>query len=395
MFIKPITVGETTRIALTPKVDGKLDPEEWDPLSTADGASTYFQWEPEKIHLAATFPAGQDIIFSIDGHGDGWLVGKDNLEVRVHWNGTSADVTERILDNTPVTGPAWVDASNYMAATVSAGSSDEKGRNVEISIADPGMDTFPSQPGTIGVRYDLAPEATVAAEPYMPRVMMPVHVAMDRGTGLPAGFQWKPEFRGRSVVPGQATKIRLTFNGHDELGLKRVELQTAGLGRDSTISQGMPFPKFDAKNRAYVDYNTKVTPDAALGYRTLRANVIDDKGHTSVIETSYEVAPYVSFDFVEKKTIASSSEPQTVRLTTYIRSNTLQRVDGVFRVEAPDGWKLDSGSGKGFIIYNPRGGKRQVFSIVVPGGFKGTAPIKLIADFAGVKTSKTVYLVVN
>src|SRR4051794_3660599 len=43
-FIKQMIVAEPMRIALTPKIDGKIDPEEWDALTAIDTANTYFQW---------------------------------------------------------------------------------------------------------------------------------------------------------------------------------------------------------------------------------------------------------------------------------------------------------------------------------------------------------------
>jgi len=143
-----------------------------------------------------------------------------------------------------------------------------------------------------------------------------------------------------------------------------------------------------------VDYKTKVSSDAPLGYRVLRATLEDDKGKPVLLQTSFEVAPVVTFS-VPDKVVASSSEPQTVKLGVYIHSNTGNRVDGVFRVVAPDGWKVPTGNDKFFMIYESRASKRQVFSLVVPGGFSGTAPIKLIADFAGYHSEHVAYLVVN
>src|SRR5208283_2501321 len=89
-FVAPVVVKQTDRLALTPKLDGKIDPEEWDPFSSQGGLDTYFQWEPRKLHMAARVPVGQDLIVSLDLKGDGWLVGKDNVEVRVVWDGKVA-----------------------------------------------------------------------------------------------------------------------------------------------------------------------------------------------------------------------------------------------------------------------------------------------------------------
>jgi hypothetical protein len=396
MFVKAMAVPELSRLALSPKIDGKIEGEEWDPFSTADGVDSFFQWEPDKLHFAAAHvPTGQDLVISIDGHGDGWLVGKDNLEVRVHWNNNVPEVTERILDNTPVSGPMWVDAPNFKSSTTIAGSADDKGHTVELTITDPATGLLPERSEhTIGLRMDAIAESTAPGDPLYPRIVTPVRLTMARGNSLPSGLTWRPEVPQRSVVPGETSKIRLTFKGNDELNLKRVDMRTQGLAQNDTMSSGVPFPDFDKKGRAFVDYKTRVTSEAALGYRVMKATVTDSQGKSAVLETSFEIAPLVSFDFHEKN-VATSTEPQLIKFVAYIRSHTSRRVDGVFRVQAPEGWKIKSGNEQSFLIYDSRGAKRQVFEIVVPGGYKGTAPIKLIADFAGQHTEETEYITVG
>ena len=53
-----------------------------------------------------------------DVSGDGWLVGKDNIEARVSWNGGSPKVHVRVLDATDAAGPPATSSS-----TASTGSS--------------------------------------------------------------------------------------------------------------------------------------------------------------------------------------------------------------------------------------------------------------------------------
>jgi hypothetical protein len=396
MFVRPMTISQPMRLAMTPRIDGRIENEEWDPFNTVDGVDTYFQWEPNKIHIAAAHvPMGQDLVISIDGHGDGWLVGKDNVEVRVHWNNNNPEITERILDNTPVSGPVWVDAPNFKSTTLVAGSSDDKGRTVEMTITDPNTDVFPDQPDhTVSLRIDPIPETTPSADPLYPRVLVPTRVTYARGADLPAGLTWRPEVNKRTVVPGENGRIRLGFNGNDDLGLKRIEMRTEGLGQNETISTGVPFPSFDKKGRAIVDYKTSITRDADMGYRVMRATVFDGSGKAATLETCYQISSIVSFDFHDKL-VVGSSEPKIVKFSCLITSNTTNRVDGVFRVQAPEGWKIKSGNDRPFLIYDSRSSKRQVFEIQIPGGYKGTAPIRLIADFAGKHSEETEYIVVQ
>jgi hypothetical protein len=396
MFVKPMTVTQLGRLAMTPSIDGKIGAEEWDPFASFGGVDTYFQWEPNKLYFAATHvPTGQDLLISIDGHGDSWLVGRDNLEVRVHWQGNDPQITERLLDNTPMSGPTWVDAANFTQSTQSAGSTDSSGHTIEIGITDPETMTFADSAGkTVGLRFDLIPENTPQAEPLLPRVMIPARLQLARGLDVPAGLSWKPEVPQRSVVPGESNKIRLTFTGTDDVGLKRIDMRSEGLAQNETDSTGVPFPTFDKKGRAFVDYKTKVQPDAGLGYRVMKATLVDGTGKTSTLETSYEIAPTVTFDF-NSRVVPASTEPQTAKFSVFVRSHTIKRIDGVFRVTAPEGWKVKTGDNVQFLIYDSRGSNRQVFELEIPANFKGTAPVKLTADFAGTHAEQTVYVVVQ
>ncbi len=385
----PPAYTEPIRLAITPKIDGKLDPEEWDLLSTGP-CESYMEWEPGKIHVAAKLPIGQDAVISLDTKGDGWLQGADNIEVRVKWVGAAAELAVRRLDASLAAGPQWVDAGDLKAAAKVAGSVDGSNWIAEVTLADAGTRQLPSEAMTsCGVRVDAVPATETLEQPFLPRVMGMVRLQMDRGTNIPAGLQWKPEFKGRSVIPGEGIRIRMTFNGNDELGLKRVDLRTEGLAKDDTASRGFPFPTFDRKNRAFVDYETDIKAEAPGGWRVLRGTLTDAAGKVTLLQTSYEVAPPVSFDFEVPKKIASSADAQTLRLGAYIRSNTKKRVNGIFHIEPPQGWKVMSGNDKPFVIYNARGSKRQVFEISVPGGFKGAVPLKFVGE-VGVQSIETV-----
>ena len=77
-------------------------------------------------------------------------------------------------------------------------------------MTDPETNTFPVSAGkTVGVRFDLIPEATPPAEPMLPRVMVPARLQLARGTDIPAGLSRKPEINYSAVVPGEGDKIRL------------------------------------------------------------------------------------------------------------------------------------------------------------------------------------------
>jgi len=389
--VAPI-VSDTIRLSLSPKIDGKIQTEEWDAFA-ANPIESFQQWEPGKVHAAARVPMGQDLLVSFDLRGDGWLQGNDNVEVRVKWNGTAPELTARRLDATRPEGPTWVDAPSIAGSSKVAAAVEGDKWVAELSLTDPGLALIPTKADApIGMRFDAIAPTEAVAEAYLPRALGMVTLSMDRGANLPTGFKWAPEFKGRSVVPGESFRIRLTFNGTDMLDFKRIDMRTEGLAQNETNSLGLPFPAFDRKSRAFVDYETNVTPEAETGWRILRGTLTDGAGRTTIVQTCYEIGSLVQFDFEMPKKLQSSSEPQTLRLATFVRSNTKKRVNGVFRVGKSDVFSIDNGSDKPFVIYNARGSKRQVFEITIPGGFKGALPVDLIAEVGAQTYEQRVWL---
>lgn len=389
--IAPV-ITNPLRLAMTPKLDGKLEEEEWDPFASTS-CDGYLQWQPGKIHVGAKLAVGQDLLVSLDLAGDGWLRGSDNVELRVKWNGTAPEIAARRLDGARPEGPAWMDAASIVGSAKAAGAVEGDKWMVEVILTDPGTNLLPEKSGAqIGARLDAVAPTDLFTEPYLPRAVAMVNLVMDRAGNLPTGFKWSPEFKGRSVVPGESFRIRMTFNGTDMLDFKRIDLRTEGLAKNQTSSSGYPFPSFDRKGRAFVDYETAVQSDADEGWRVLRGTITDGAGHTTLLQTSYEIAPVVQFDFDLPTKLASSSEPQKLRLSTYIRSNTKKRVTGIFRIAPSTVFTVDNGADKPFVIYNARGSKRQVFEVTVPGGFKGALPITLVAEVGTITHEETVWL---
>lgn len=394
-FSSPMVVQEPTRLALSPALDGKIESEEWELLSDSGGMTSYFQWEPGVVHVAGKVPKGSDAVISLDFGSDGWLLGQNNIEVRVGYREGVLEITERLLNGTAAAGPMWEDASNFRAATSAKGEQGEEQWVFEMTIADPGSGLLPQKPGSaIRLRCDAVESGTATADAYLPRETAPLTLTMDRASNLPTGLRWGTEYRGRSVVPGAHMRIRVTFNRDGELNLTRADMRTEGLASSTTRSLGVPFPSFDRKGRAFIDYDTDVAPNASTGYRIMRTTVEGEGGQQSILQTSYQIAPYVAFDFVRPGNLRSSDDPKTERFSVWIRSNSMKRVTGVFSVSAPEGFKIEDGNNKTFVIINARGSKRQVFSMQIPGGFKGTVPIELRADYPGSSYTQTVWLTI-
>lgn len=390
------SISEPERLAITPKIDGRIEPEEWDAFVATGGEETYFQWQPGRLHAAAKLPMGQSLVVSLDLKANGWLAGKDNLEIRVRWTGDRPEARVRLLDGTGASGPVWADASMYQEAISCSATAEGSFWTAELTLTDPGLGAFPERSGgKLGVRIDALPAAEADHEPYLPRAMAPVEVKLDRGTNVPGGLQWRPQVVSRAVAPGSGIRIRMTFNGGSELNLRRAELRTEGLAREDTTLKALPFPSFDNKGRAFIDYNTEIPIHAEDGYRVLRTTLTDGQGQTAVLRTSYEIAPAVVFDLAAPGKLKSSDKEQRVRCSAYARNNTTRRVDGTLRVAAPEGWEVLSGDDKGFTIYNAYESVRRVFELKIPAGVKGAFPIKLQADLGGKGYTQTEWITIE
>lgn len=388
-------VAEPSRIALTPKLDGRIEPEEWDAFSSSGGITTFFQWEPGRLFAAAKLPEGKDLLVSVDLKANGWLNGKDNVEIRVHWAGDRPQCTVRTLDGTPVEGPEWIDSAPFEESLACAAVREGGHWTVELSLNDPGIRALPQEAGKkLAVRFD-AIEPDFKLEPFQPRVLAPVETAMEYGASVPGGLRWKPQIVSRGVAPGSSIRIRMTFNGENSLNLSRIAMRTEGLAGADTAKLERPFPAFDNKGRAFVDYDTSVTPTATEGYRVMRTTVTDDQGQSAILRTSYFIAPTVVLDLAAPGKLKESEKEQRVRFSVYARSNTTRRVNGVLRVQAPEGWSVESGDDKAFLIAIPYGSVRRVFDLVVPAGVKGTFALKLQADLGGKSYSHAEWVTVG
>ncbi len=382
-FTTPPAVAQTERLALTPKLDGKIEPEEWDGFSAAAGVTSFLQWEPGRLFAAAKLPAGKALVLSLDLKANGWLVGKDNLEVRVRWLGDRPECKVRGLDATGVDGPVWVDATPFQESIACAAVAEGGEWTVELSLQDPSIRALPVATGRkLAARFDgLDPAAETAA--FLPRVLAPVETVLESGSNVPGGLKWKPQIDQRGVAPGAHIRLRMTFNGANTLNLAKAAMRTEGLAEADTAKTEVPFPTFDDKGRAFVDYATTVAPGATEGYRIMRTTLTDAQGQAAILRTSYFIAPSVVLDLVAPGKLKPSDKERKVRFSVYARSNTNRKINGVLRVQGPEGWSVESGDDKAFLIANPFGSVRRVFDMVVPAGAKGTFPLKLQADLGG------------
>ncbi|MBI1757179.1 MAG: hypothetical protein HY248_06985 [Fimbriimonas ginsengisoli] len=368
--MSPNQIAETTRLAITPRLDGKIGADEWDPLTNPENVQTFFQWEPGKLYVAGKLPLGWDFVFSLDRNANGWLVGRDNLEARITLKEGKPKLQVRGLDSTDSQGPKWFDAADFEQASSVAAKADDKGWTFELALGDPGRGLLPTGPSQVGVRIDAVPASAAPSEAYLPRSMTTLKLAFDRHAGMPGKLIWRPLVIARSIVPGDQVKVRHTFNGNNDLHLHRLEMRSQGPLKDATTSLGMPFPEFDPKGRAFLDYTTSVEKGTDPGWFVQRSTLEGEDGVSSVLETCLRIAPPIDFDLTREQ-IPFSDTIRTIRMSAILQSNSSRRLDGTLTFVPPTGWRVMRGSDKAFIIPHARGRVRRTFELEVPGGVTG------------------------
>ena len=386
---QPPVVAETTRIELTPKLDGKIEDEEWDALETSGETKTYLQWEPGEIHVAAAAAAGKDLLVSIDPGADGWLVGRDNLEARIGVREGKPFVKLRILDATNVAGPSYREIANLEAASRVAVGEDG---TIEATIRDPGLGLLPTKPGRLAVRVDPIDAASPTLAPNEPRILTALTLADSRSDALPTGLKVKTDFNDIATVPGETATVRFAFTGGPMP--KRAALRSEGLAREATSATELPFPA-DGKRGASLEYKTRVQPDASLGYRVARATLTGADGVPSVVQASYRIAPPVDIDLNET-TLRASAQDRSIRVGYVAYGNSSRRLSAKASISVEGGFRILNGDeSQKLALFEPRRGLPRSFGLFVPANSRGTLPIHFAVEADGKRFEIVKYLTIE
>ncbi|HVT12634.1 MAG TPA: hypothetical protein VHE55_10225 [Fimbriimonadaceae bacterium] len=378
-FSQPMTVVQPVRLELTPTLDGTINKEEWDPF----GEQTYLQWEPGRIYVAGQMPAGKDLVLSIDGKGDGWLVGRDNVEFRVTVKDGKATVTARELDATAVNAPVWRDRTDLATASEAVASTTGDVTTVEAMFDDAGLNVLPRKPKDMKLRLDITDSGDV--QPYLPRFCSEVRFDDHRSTALPRGMDSGIQAKSRAVIPGESVFLRLTFHGTNAMGAKTIDLRSLGAAEDASNRLSVIFPSFDNKGRAFVDYQSKIDPTAAIGYRVVHGTISFKDGPEASVEGSYRIAPYMDFT-LSRTEFDRLPDDNVLRIPYVLQLYTRQGVDGIVRISAPAGWEVTRGDGDKFRLLGNQSADGRRFELKVPADAHGTFPIK----FTGQTKDRTV-----
>src|SRR5690606_16230769 len=149
------------------------------------------QWEPDTYYWAMKLSNTEDAVFSLDANADGWLVGADNLELRVGMVEGEPRVKIRTMDATDPNGPQWVPGGIAPDALKIAAQPTADGWSVEAAFT-PTVGQGPQSGKRIGARLDAIPANNDLAQAFLPRGMAFLVMALDSSLNLPPNFTWRP-----------------------------------------------------------------------------------------------------------------------------------------------------------------------------------------------------------
>ncbi len=383
----PVALTTSLRLAMSPNLNGVIEAEEWDPLVGQDGAPGFLQWEPGSLYVAGTVGADQIAKISLDLNGDGWLVGDDNLEITV-----APEVSVRRLIQDVQEGARWQNEPLLAQMMRVQTAPKEGGWGFELQWL--ALDAAQFAVGReLNVRIDTAPKDGAEVQAFIPRRTVPVKLALDRASGLPEGMSWAPDHRVRTVIPGEQIKLRLTFLNKGEAQVGRVDLRTLGFAALFTGSTNSPFPQFDNKKRAFVDYDARIAEGAPLGYTRLTAKIQRQDGQEATIESSYQITETVSITPKLKLEKGEAGTPRIIRGEVILRSNTPASQRGKMFFDLPQGWALRRGHDADFTIYRARGEAKMRVELVSPQGVSGLTPIPIRIQMGEKAITQTAFLV--
>ncbi|MCH7905174.1 MAG: hypothetical protein IH944_11520 [Armatimonadetes bacterium] len=369
------TVAVVDRLAHTPELDGVLSADEWDQFEADSG----MQWEPGKLHWSAVVPSDFDVLLSLDLNADGWLVGDDNIEVRISRTASGTMVSTSRLDATNRDGPVWIPSAIPGHLIERAQSAADYHWTLEASM-DLDRKRFMRQGDTIGVRIDAVRSGASLGPAYAPRRLAYVNLVLDQGLN-DADISWKVGARFREVAREDGLKMRFDLQRRDgsDVGVESVDIRFEGDRGSDLAAISRPFGRFDSRGKARLEYESAIAGDASTGYRILKAELKRSDGSVTVLRASFRINDLVQFEVSIPRQVTQSQVEQVVKGHVYIRSTGTGRIKGVFSARCVDGWQINRGGNEEFLIFHPRGRQRIPIEITIPAYALGAYPIRLEA----------------
>lgn len=358
-------------LALTPVLDGRMDPEEWLPFEGAAEFTGHLQWEPGALHFAGVLRNDHDLVVYLDQNADGWLVGSDNREIRIRFEGGTPVATARVLDATQRGGPAWKEAEAKNLRLVGASRGEQWGVEGTLELGS----GFKAGK-TIGAQLTAAARNDNGGAAYLPRALSYVRLGYDAAVGLPSNVTWGSDTRLREVAREDGVELEFTIKGSDQYSTALVRGE--GFARSDLAVSSRPVSK------SSFEYKSSIASDARPGWRIIQASV-----GGAVLRTSIKIAELVEIEVDLPEEVPYSSVDRSVRGRVDVRSTGIGRIEGQYDVVADPAWTVKKGGAQRVLIYNPRGRERINLDFLVPAGSQGEFSVAFTVTVGSQTFTKT------
>jgi hypothetical protein len=399
-------VYEKRRIKRTVPLDTALAPDgRWDLLYRIGGPggeqqAVYVDWDDAYVYLGAETTAGPGPVrFDIDGRGDGWFRGVDNLSIVVGppaADGGAPSVQARRWDTVQNRDrPVWA-ASPIAVGEMKAVAGRTPAGAYAVLLAVPrteviGLSRKPAEEWGLRVDVGVAalsvPEA--ALRPLL-RLVLAEEVSADAAGGLTVGVTVRP----RRIVPGE--EIRIVLEARNE-GAAPVRV-TRLFVRGSQAAQ----PLFDAATftgqvlapgeRVRREFRSRISPSAGIGTLVVTGGAEREDGAPALaaLASLDRLDPFtVALDLDKRPVVAAggapSSGPQKRTAVVAVSRRGHGRDQASVALTLPPGWRVENDDERRDVSLAFAGQIQPVyFKIVVPGdAAPGVYPVSARVDVAG------------
>ena len=366
------TEAKTVQTQATGVVPSQPQPVSRDTTPPPVQPVTFMNWEPGKLYVAALVPPSSDMIVSLDGASNSFSVGEDNLEIRVT-PGAPPKVRARLLTAFAGAGPAWHESPAFLMSTTAVSGTGPQGTTyIAVCIEDPGVNILPIHlKGQFGARVDVVPTTAPETDAVTTRAMAIVSLDDQRFSGLPSGISAVVGDHGRSIAPGDLTSIRWVLSGKEGAAIHSIDIAGEGPLNELVNSLHVPDPWFDQHSEIVVDYPTRLAREAVPGYDVIQARVTGNGWGSAVVEGSLRVIPPIDI-VASAKTLRGSAKEITIGGQATLVSGVTEKVDGLFEIVPPTGWRVVPGSNRNFIITKRNATSIRGFRLIAPAGTRGT-----------------------
>ncbi len=312
---RPIVKSEAQRLRRTPTIDGVFSQGEWDSFYTvSDGPITgtvYCNWDDNFLYLATRTDRPATLVFDVDGGGDGWLRGADNLEIVIGSVGgvTPPSISARVLDAAnSKDAPAWLEKNIDVKSISFAGKVVNGEQFVEVAIPK-SLGSLVLRAGvTLGLRAEFLPAGATytPTQPYEPHLLLDATLVDSRAQPA-VGINPKLVLSASRCVAGQKLFATFELYNQTDVNVPLKSLTWAGQGssasavnmlREVTIA---PIPPF---RRVKYGYKTVLPADLSVGSYTLTA--------TAETADGKQIQSTAAFSVVEPLQVQLTIDPDPI-----------------------------------------------------------------------------------